>query len=191
MTEQDKQAFGELWIAMMENYRTAVTPTGLRMAFEALKPVLTIGECQAAAMAYMSDPDQEFPPKTNNLVAIVKGTAKQREGAVAARAELAWVSLLAGRDKMTDPVGKAVMLGMQGVSKFDMDRATIKEVDFKRREFINNYLAYHHEDAANVLAHVPHAKEALAHVAKGRDQGALSIVQKATAMALADKEGSR
>lgn len=188
MTEADKNEFAAIWLGINENYRATVTPAALRMAFEALKPVLTIDQCMAAAVAYMSDPDQEFPPRTNNLVAIVKGTAKEREGAIAARAEVAWVSLLAGRDKMTDTVGIAVMRGMAGVSKFDLDRASIKDVDFKRREFIANYLAYHHPDAGAVLAKVDHAKPALEQIAQERENIKLTV-QKSIRLALAAKEG--
>lgn len=187
MTEHDKDAFGQVWVACAENYRVTVSPTGLRMAFEALKPVLTIGQVQAAVMAYMADPDETFPPKTNDIVARVKGTAKQREGAAAARAELAWVSLTHGRDKMTDPVGIAVMRGMSGVDSWAMRHSTIKDLDFKRREFIANYMAYHHEDAAVVLANIEYAKPALEAIARERDTGALAIVQKATSMALNNK----
>lgn len=189
MAENNKQSFGEIWVAAAENYRVTVTPLALRMAFEALKPVLTIEQVRAAVMAYMADPDETFPPKTNDIVARAKGTAKEREGAIAARAELAWVSLTHGRGNMTDTVGIAVMRGMFGVDSWAMKHSTIKELDFKRREFIANYLAYHHEDAAKVLANIEHAKPALAAIAKEREASPLAIVLKATAMALTDERG--
>ena len=74
MTENDFEAFSEMWEACHENYGRSPTPRSINMAFDVLAR-FDIEQVGKALIAHMNDPSQgQFAPKPADIVRNAEGT---------------------------------------------------------------------------------------------------------------------
>lgn len=142
MTDNDFEAFAEVWSQAQEVYNRSVTPGTIELVFRALEQ-LDLDEIRRALTLHIQSPDTgQFPPKPGDVIKFARGDSQSRTLQAWAKVERAIRSVGHYRDvAFDDPLIHAAIERIGGWPKVAMIESE-KDMVWLRQRFEAQYRAY-------------------------------------------------
>lgn len=142
MTDQDFEAFADVWGQAQEIYNRTVAPGTIELVFNALKQ-LELEEVRRALTLHIQSPDTgQYPPKPGDVIKFARGDSQSRTLQAWAKVERAIRSVGHYRDvAFDDPLIHAAIERMGGWPKVAMVESE-KDLVWLRQRFEAQFRAY-------------------------------------------------
>lgn len=157
MDSNDSNKFKEIITLISETYSEQFSQTKLKLWWDIFKPY-QIQDFEKAVYNHIASPDcGMFSPKPAN---ITKHLTVSKDKAIKDKAEIQWTCILSdigrlgsNRIKINDPVAKAALQAIGGA--YNLGMTNYKELDFKRKAFIEAYVRYEESNLQSLPNNLP------------------------------------
>ena len=155
--DKDKKEFSKLMIGLGETFGKEVTPTLMRIYFNALA-AYTIDQVTESINKHVVDPDSgKFFPRPADLIKQLTGDTKQQQREMEGQAEMAWACVEGEISRigpyanleLEDQVAIACVKSMGGWAA--LCSCTYDQLTWKKKEFMSMYDTY----SRTPLEHLP------------------------------------
>ena len=157
MDSNDSNKFKEIITLISETYSEQFSQTKLKLWWDIFKPY-QIQDFEKAVYDHISSPDcGMFSPKPAN---ITKYLTVSKDKEIKDKAEIQWTCILgdigrlgSNRIRVNDPIAKAALQTVGGA--YNLGMTNYKELDFKRKAFIEAYIRYEEAELQSLPNNLP------------------------------------